>query len=295
MPLITTATQRAAEKRAIKGVIAGETGVGKTTLAKTLDPETTLVIDLEAGMLAIEGWPGDSLNVRHAAVQSGVDAWDISCAVASVLAGADPNKRPDQKFSAAYHEYAVGLLGGDPYAFDKYETIFVDSITVAGRLSFNWSMGQPGAMGKNGAPDKRGAYGLHGLEMIDWATQLQHAKKNVWLVGILDEKTDDFNRTVWKLQIEGSKAGLALPGIVDQVISMVQLKDPDDKPYRAFVCHTLNPWGYPAKDRSGRLEMVEEPHLGELMDKMTSGKRLDSSPVHGLPVKQIDDDIPFSD
>ena len=39
-------------------------------------------------------------------------------------------------------------------------------------------------------------------------------------------------------------------------------------PYRAFVCHTINPWGFPAKDRSGRLGQVEEPHLGRLMDKI---------------------------
>ena len=42
-------------------------------------------------------------------------------------------------------------------------------------------------------------------------------------------------------------------------------------PYRAFVCQTLNEWGYPAKDRSGRLEVVEEPHLGKLLAKMSGG------------------------
>jgi hypothetical protein len=31
----------------------------------------------------------------------------------------------------------------------------------------------------------------------------------------------------------------------------------------------LNPWGYPAKDRSGRLALIEEPHLGRLMTKIT--------------------------
>lgn len=34
------------------------------------------------------------------------------------------------------------------------------------------------------------------------------------------------------------------------------------------LCHTLNPYKYPAKDRSGRLEWMEEPHLGRLMDKI---------------------------
>ncbi len=54
---------------------------------------------------------------------------------------------------------------------------------------------------------------------------------------------------------------------MDQVITMAEgVKD--DKPYRLFVCQTLNPYGYPAKDRSGRLECLEEPHLGRLMDKI---------------------------
>ena len=34
------------------------------------------------------------------------------------------------------------------------------------------------------------------------------------------------------------------------------------------VCHTLNPWGYLAKDRSGRLDMIEPPDLGRLMAKI---------------------------
>ena len=40
------------------------------------------------------------------------------------------------------------------------------------------------------------------------------------------------------------------------------------KPYRAFVCQTLNEWGYPAKDRSGKLDVMEEPHLGRLINKL---------------------------
>jgi hypothetical protein len=37
-----------------------------------------------------------------------------------------------------------------------------------------------------------------GQEMIAWLTHLQHTRgKNVWFVGILDEKLDDFNRRVF--------------------------------------------------------------------------------------------------
>ena len=83
-----------------------------------------------------------------------------------------------------------------------------------------------------------------------------------------DERLDDFNRKVFQPQIDGSKTGLELPGIVDEVITMAELKADGGDPYRAFVCHTINPWGFPAKDRSGRLGPVEEPHLGRLMDKI---------------------------
>jgi len=167
-----------------------------------------------------------------------------------------------------YHARPVPSFG-DPAALDRYDTIFVDSITVAGRLCFGWCKGQPEALSeKTGKPDVRGAYGLHGREMIGWLTHLQHTRaKNVWFVGILDEKLDDFNRKVFQPQIDGSKTGLELPGIVDEVITMAELKA-DGDPYRAFVCQTINPWGFPAKDRSGRLDQVEEPHLGRLMTKI---------------------------
>ncbi|PZP61458.1 MAG: hypothetical protein DI596_05035, partial [Azospira oryzae] len=66
---------------------------------------------------------------------------------------------------------------------------------------------------------------------------------------------------------------LELPGIVDEVVTLAELKADDGTAYRAFVCHTLNPWGYPAKDRSGRLDQIEEPHLGRLMAKIAGPAR----------------------
>jgi hypothetical protein len=216
---------------------------------------------MEAGMLSVQGWQGDSIEVRK---------WEDARNLACFLGGPNPALRSDQPYSQAHYDYCLDLYG-DPYVLEKYSTIFVDSITVSGRLSFGWCKGQPQAFSeKTGKPDMRGAYGLHGQEMISFLTQLQHIKgKNVWLVGILDERTDDFNRTVYVPQIEGSKTGLELPGIVDQVVSMVELKNDEGQPYRAFVCHKLNPWGYPAGDRSGRLAMIEKPHLGDLMEKIS--------------------------
>ncbi|CUA98912.1 ATP-binding protein [Brucella intermedia] len=265
LPIIL-ADQRLAAPRSIKGCIFGKSGIGKTSLLWTLDPATTLFMDLEAGDLAIEGWAGDTIRPR---------TWDECRDFAVFIGGANPALRDDQPYSQAHHDAVVTRLGA-PDQLDRYHTVFIDSITVAGRLCFQWAKGQPEAFSdKTGKPDIRGAYGLHGREMIAWLTHLQHTRsKNIWFVGILDEKLDDFNRKQFVPQIDGAKTGLELPGIVDEVISMVELRDDDGAPYRAFVCQTLNPYGFPAKDRSGRLDMIEPPDLGRLMDKIRSGSRL---------------------
>jgi hypothetical protein len=257
---IVSADQRLAESRGIKGVIFGKSGIGKTSLLWTLSPSATLFFDLEAGDLAIEGWPGDSIRPR---------TWEECRDFAVFIGGPNPALRDDQVYSQAHYN-AVCARFGDAAAIDRYETIFIDSITVAGRLCFQWCKGQPEAFSdKTGKPDMRGAYGLHGREMIAWLTHLQHTRtKNVWFVGILDEKLDDFNRKVFQPQIDGSKTGLELPGIVDEVLTMAEVKDEAGNASRAFICQTLNPWNYPAKDRSGRLALVEEPHLGRLMAKI---------------------------
>lgn len=264
LPIIS-ADERLAEKRGIKGCIFGKSGIGKTSLLWTLPPEKTLFFDLEAGDLAIEGWAGDTVRPR---------TWQECRDFAVFIGGPNPALREDQPYSQAHFD-AVKERFGDPAVVAKYDTVFVDSITVAGRLCFQWCKGQPQAFSdKTGKPDTRGAYGLHGQEMIGWLTHLQHARgKNIWFVGILDEKLDDFNRRFFQPQIEGSKTGLELPGIVDQVITMAELKADEETPYRAFVCHTLNPFGFPAKDRSGRLDMVEEPHLGRLMEKIAGAAK----------------------
>jgi hypothetical protein len=257
---IITAEERMAERRGIKGVIFGPSGIGKTSLLYTLQADTTLFIDLEAGDLAVEGLQIDSVRPR---------TWEEFRDFAVFLGGPNPARRADQPFSQEHYDYACEKFGGAA-SLDRYETYFIDSITVLGRLCFQHCQGQPEAFSdKNGKPDTRGAYGLHGREMLAALTHLQHTRgKNVWFVGILDRKTDDFGRVQWVPQIDGSKTGLELPGIVDQVVTMADMKGEDGTPYRAFVCQTLNPFGYPAKDRSGRLDQIEQPHLGRLMDKI---------------------------
>ncbi|MDO7775445.1 hypothetical protein QPL67_28055, partial [Escherichia coli] len=58
---------------------------------------------------------------------------------------------------------------------------------------------------------------------------------------------------------------------------LAEIKAEDGNPYRAFVTHTVNPYGYPAKDRSGQLELLEPPNLRALIDKCAAATRIPTS------------------
>ena len=254
--------------------IFGPSGVGKTSLLKSLPPAETLCIDLEAGMKSVQDWPGDSIPVRTFA-----DALDIGC----LVGGVNPSADPSGFFSEAHYQHLresypelVQMIAGK-------RIIFVDSITDLTRQAMAWAKTRPEAFSdRTGRPDTRGAYGLLAREVIGLLKHLQHAQaKTVIFVGILERVTDEFNRTTWQPQMEGGKAGRELPGIVDHVITMSLFArdgdgwrhEPERGEDRRLVCRAGNPFGLPAKDRSGRLDVTEPPDLGALLSKINATRK----------------------
>jgi hypothetical protein len=259
---IISADERLREKSGAKVLLAGPSKIGKTGLLRTLpDPKRTLLVDLEAGDQAVMDVPVATLRPA---------TWDDCRNLACYLTGPNPALPPTAAYSEAHYQAIRAEFDG--MGLDQFDTYFVDSITVAARLCFGWSEQQPEAIvERTGKKDIRAAYGLHAREMIGWLTHLQHARvKNVIFVCILESVVDEFRHREWVLQIEGQKTGRELPGIVDQIITM-NFVDPGDgqPPVRAFVCGA-NPWGYPAGDRSGKLDLLEKPHLGELLAKLSA-------------------------
>jgi hypothetical protein len=269
--IITADERLSAAENKTSLAIFGPPGVGKTTLLKSLPAEETVCLDLEAGMKSVQDWRGGSIPVRSFA-----DFRDL----AVLIGGHDPAQHPQSWYGAEYHAWLQQQYLGtgiEDFLAGK-RIVFVDSITDLTRQAMAYARQQPEAFSeRTGKPDVRGAYGLLGREVIQALKHLQHARgRTVIFVGVLEKVTDEFGATTWQPQMEGTKAGRELPGIVDQVVSM-QLFGRDAKgdwtldetsAERRLVCRSGNPWGLPAKDRSGRLDTTEAPDLGALIAKI---------------------------
>ena len=273
---IVTADERlSASANKTTMALFGPSGVGKTSLLKTLPAEATLCIDLEAGLKSVQDWRGDSIPIRCFE-----DAIDLAC----LIGGVNPAADPSGFFSAAHHQHVVAAHPELASLLATKSIIFLDSITDLTRQAMAWAKTRPEAFSdRTGKPDTRGAYGLMAREVIALLKHLQHAPgRTVIMVGILERVTDDFGRVTWQPQMEGGKAGRELPGIVDQVVSMALFSrdapgalthDPERGTERRLVCRTANAFGLPAKDRSGRLDETEPPDLAALLRKINLAPR----------------------
>jgi hypothetical protein len=269
--IITADERLSAAENKTSLAIFGPPGVGKTSLLKTLPAEETVCLDLEAGMKSVQDWRGDSIPVR-----SFTDFRDLVV----LIGGPDPAQHPQSWYGAEYHAWLQQqYLGtGIQDYFARKRFVFVDSITDLTRQAMTYARQQPEAFSdRTGKPDVRGAYGLLGREVIQALKHLQHARgKTVIFVGVLEKVTDEFGATTWQPQMEGTKAGRELPGIVDQVVSMhLFARDArgdwildETSAERRLVCRAGNPWSLPAKDRSGRLDLTEPPDLGALLARI---------------------------
>jgi hypothetical protein len=260
---IITADERLRERRGAKMLMLGPSGAGKTSQLRTLSPEmlaSTLFLDAEAGDLAI-------LDL-HVPYTIRLDDWPTARDVACRIGGPNKSFAPTAVYSEAHYQ----AIGGPLEGLDQIHTLFVDSLTALMRLAFRYCEQQPEAYSeRTGKKDVRGVYGLLSREMILWLHQLQHVRdRNVIFVGILERVVDDLNVATWQLQGEGGKTAREIPGIVDEIVTLNFLNFNDGKPpARGFVCTSPNDWGFPAKDRSGRLNQIEPPDLGRLLQILT--------------------------
>lgn len=266
-------------------VVLAEPGVGKTFQARYLPPGSVLV-DLEGGTLTITRDivtdDGTIIPRYQGRVISGIDTWEQFAALAALIAGPDEHRRPEEFLSRAAWEAAVAAYPEIHQALEQAPAIFIDSLTWASRLCFEWAKAHPSTWVQKSnrmVQDTWAVYRLLADEMVRFvrAAQSRAVRSGRALICTIVLERD---ANGWALQLHGQRTGEELRGVFDTIIALVEVAQVDGgivlgmsappgvPRMRAFVCRKDNPWGLPVKDRSGVLGMLEPPRLDIIVSKL---------------------------
>ena len=222
-------------------LIVGPSGVGKTTLASTLDKDKTIIISTERGLLSIKGTGIDYIEIQ------GYPEDDIK---------SDETKQGFNQFINAI-TMAVNA--------DKYENIFIDSLTEIGQMIFNDA--------KILYPDKNKTFLMYEY-YSDQITKLLKRMRdqnsfNIFLTALDAMVKKDFTEVISIDLIQKSLAK-KIPALFDEVFYYQKLHREDGTTVRA-ICTDSDDVDF-TKDRSGKLDKYEKPNLEEIKHKILGNK-----------------------
>jgi len=215
----------------VKILVYGASGVGKTSLARTL-PEgaKTLILSAESGLLSIQDLDVDVLEVKGLSMLRNIFA---------ELRG--PKK-------------------GDTYVPEHdYTWLVIDSISEIAETIL--------VEEKAKSKDIRKIYG----ELADMMLMLIKGFRDMPINVVFlckEARIDDDGRQFALPSMPGKKTGDEMPFLLDEVFHMVARKGDGGITERVFI--TTPDERRVAKDRSGKLDQVELADLGAIFTKMTT-------------------------
>lgn len=231
-----TTQQLTSNFSAVKVLVYGDAGIGKTMLAATLP--RPIIISAEAGLLSLS--PGNIAQV-FGANTPGI-SYDINFMQVETI----------EDVEEAYRQLVA-------YP-DMCDSIGLDSITeIAEKVLSN---------AKAGVKDPRQAYG----ELIERMTKLIRQfrdipNKHVYFSAKMEKAKDALDgMTRFAPSMPGSKLGDQLPFFFDEVFRLQVGKDQSGNSFRWL--QTGIDMQSVAKDRSGALQFMEYPHLGTIFEKI---------------------------
>lgn len=232
-------TRTMAQAHGIKSILYGESGVGKTSQAKTLIDEgfKPIIISAESGLLSLAG--------------SNIDVIDIS--------RDDKNQilPPEKRFERLAEAYNF-LLNQK----HDYDTIILDSLTEINQcLMDNLRAKYPDSK------DTLKMYGDNAVVMQKMIKKFRDLNYNVVLIALSSNEKDEVGRRFTTMDLVG-KVAAGIPALFDTVLYMFVDENLERKILTSKTDKTT------AKDRSGRLNQLEEPNLGKIFKKIKETKNV---------------------
>lgn len=148
---------------------------------------------------------------------------------------------------------------------NKYKTICIDSLSEIAEVLLTDE--------KNKSKDARQAYGVMHDEMSILIRGFRDMKRDVYFSAKEKRIVDDGSSKVnFVPSVPGNMLLQALPYFFDEVFVGRFGKTEDGDEFRYI--QTAGDLQYIAKDRSGTLEKVSKPHLGEIFETIKAGVRI---------------------
>lgn len=169
------------------------------------------------------------------------------------LAGSDLDVVEIKDMAGLYDVY--NFLATDK----KYDWVCLDSISEIAEVVLETEKGKTN--------DPRKAYGELQTVMMGLLRSFRDLPKNIYFAAKQERIKDDITGgIVFGPSAPGQKIGPAMPYLFDLVFALHSWKDDEGKIQRAL--QTQKDAQYDAKDRSGKLDMIEPPDLGAIYAKI---------------------------
>jgi phage nucleotide-binding protein len=153
----------------------------------------------------------------------------------------------------------IEISSMDDLKDEKYDWVCLDSISEIAEVVLETE--------KAKTNDPRKAYGEMQSSMMQIMRSFRDLDKNIYFSAKQDRVKDEITGgLIYAPSAPGQKVGAAMPYLFDEVFALHSWKDENGEVQRAL--QTSKDAQYEAKDRSGKLEMIEMPHLGDIYAKI---------------------------
>lgn len=141
----------------------------------------------------------------------------------------------------------------------QFDSIALDSISEIAEVVLAYEKGVQ--------KDGRAAYGEMNVQMQGLIRAFRDLPKNVYFSAKVEKTQDEMGKVMYNASMPGKSLTQGLPYFFDEVLALRIERDADGDVQRMLQCRDDGIWN--AKDRSGKLEMWEQPDLGVVINKIT--------------------------
>lgn len=238
MALVFTTSAEQATSNGMKMLVYGSSGIGKTVLCATLP--NVVMLSAESG----------ALSLTEPNLKKIYGNQPITCPVPMILIRTVEDLAQAHTWLTQSTEARV------------FQSVAIDSLSEIAEVVLNNA--------KRQVKDPRQAYG----ELIEKMQSLVRAYRDlpgrhVYMAAKMEPTKDELTGVVkYSASMPGQKLGNQLPYFFDFVFRLGANQTPDGTKYRFL--QTAADLQFEAKDRSGKLDAMEYPHLGNVIAKALS-------------------------